>query len=408
MEQEKSITFGKFLRVAFGGWKKLLIIAAAFTVVGTLTINFAYNKSKSTYTTTFSYNKSDLNQNMFADGSSFFYTEIFSRANFDRAAATDESLKTIDLDKMFETNAFTFSKKVEDDISYYTLNIPSKYFTGYAQAKLFFKEVSDYPLDRENSLLKKENFESSLIAFDSASTFESEIKFLKSHADSLLNSYKAVLENEKIEIGASARAAAEAGTAAIVNIVGVDDALLTTLAHTINANGFVKDYESEEAKSFEATKIALQAEYDSNQAKIQAFKDEIASMGSTTVILNEIDEALAELIARNAEVKEEIDAITLKIAKQSDTSEEYLAAKAAYAERLVSIRNKLSDCTSQYITFLQLMYGKSDSASFADPSVITTTGVVSIPVAIVVSLLAGVVVGAIVNLIVDRKKFNED
>lgn len=408
MEQEKSITFGKFLRVAFGGWKRLLIITAAFTVVGTLGLTFGYNKFKGQYTTTFSYNKSDLNQNIFADGSPFFYTEIFSRANFDRAATSDESLKTIDLEKMFEANAFTYSKKVEDDISYYTLSIPTKYFSGYAQAKLFFKEVTDYPIDRENSLLKKENFESSLIAFDSATTFESEVNFLKSHADSLLNSYKAVLENEKIEIGASARAAAEAGTSAIVNIVGVDDALLTTLSHTINANGFVKDYESEEAKSFEATKTALQAEYDSNQAKIQAFKDEIASMGSTTVILNEIDKALAELIARNAEIKEEIDAITLKIAKQSDTSEEYLAAKAAFADRLISIRNKLSDCTTQYITFLQLMYGKSDSAAFTDSSIIINTGVVSIPVAIVVSLLAGVVVSAVVNLIVDRKKFNED
>lgn len=408
MEQEKSITFGKFLRVAFGSWKRLLIITAAFTAVGSLGLIFGFNKLSGKYVSTFSYNRSDLNQGMFADGSDFFYSDIFSRANFDRVVANNEDLKGINLDKMFDSNDVNYSRKIEDDISYYTLSIPSKYFSGQSQAKLFFKEVSDYPIDKENSLLDKSNFESSLRDFDSATTFESEINFLKSHADSLLNSYDVVLDNEKIEIGASARAAAEAGKAEIVNIVGQDDSLLVTLTHTISANGFVKDYNSPEAKSFAATKASLQAEYDSNQAKIQAFKDEIATMGSTTVVLNSIDEALSELIQRNAEIKEEIDAIALKIAKQSDTSEEYLAAKAAFADRLVSIRNDLSNSTSTYISFLQIMYGKTDSASFNESSIVINGGVVSIPVAIVVSLLSGVVVGAVVNLIVDRKKFNED
>jgi len=407
MEQEKSITFGKFLRVAFGGWKKLIIITVAFMVAGTLGITLGYNKLKSTYTSTFSYSRSDLNQGLYADGSSFFYTEIFSKANFERAKASDSSLADIDIDRMFDSNGFNYTKKVEDDVSFYTLNIKSSYFKDSAQAKLFFKEVSDYPIDTENQLLRKEHFESSLTAFDSATTFESQINFLKSHADSLMNSYKSVLENEKIEIGASARAAAEAGTAAITGIVGVDNSLLITLAHTINANGYVKDYNSEEAKAYPATKAALQAEYASNQATIDAYNAEIAAMGSSSVILSSIDEALAELVKRNAEVQEEIDAIALKIAKESDTDPAYLAAKEAFANQLVSIRNKLSDCTSQYIDFLQIMYGKSDSAAFSESSVIITTGTVSWPVALVVSMLAGIIVGAVVNLIVDRKKFSE-
>ena len=406
MEQQKTVTLGKVIKVAFSNWKRLLIITASILAVGVLSIHFVYNRFFEKYTATFSYNKGDLNDNKYADGSDFYFAEIFSRSNFDKVKSENEQLASLDLDKMFNSNAITYSRTFDEDLPLYTLTIPKKYFSSYEQAKLLFKEVAMYPLDKENEVLNKANFESNLAAFDTSDNFEDQLNYLKSHAESLLSAYEALLKDESV--GAPARAAIESNSSAIKSIVGEDSATLVTLKQSINKNGFVKDYNSESAKMFESTKNALQAEKSYNGAQIDALNAEIATMSGTSVILNSVDEAIAKLIQRNTEIQEEINAIDNKIAKQSDTSPEYLALKQEFANRLVSIRNNLSGCTDSFIRVLESIYSVSNEPAFTSTSVVSSKGNVSLPINIAVCLVAGIFVSAVVNLIVDRKKLFED
>ena len=114
-KEQKPITFGKVMKVAFGGWKLLLAITLGVAIAGTLAIQLGFNRSRGVYVSTFSYNKADLNNNMYADGSDFYYTEIVFKENLQKAIDSDEKLKSIDLDKIFNSNVLSFTKEIQDD-----------------------------------------------------------------------------------------------------------------------------------------------------------------------------------------------------------------------------------------------------------------------------------------------------
>lgn len=405
MEQEtKPITFGKFIRVAFGNWIRLAIAVAAVGIAGTLAIQLGYNSASAKYTSTFSYNKSDLNQGIYADGTSFFYTEAFSKSNLTQVAKGNEKYSSIDVEKIFDSNDISYSRAFDEELPIYTLNISKKYFSSYSQAQDFFEDVINYPINRDKELMNKEHFESNLIAFDNASTFESQIDFLKGHADSLVQSCTAIIENEKT--GAGAKASAQSIVSSVKSIAGENYENITNLVFIVNQNGFVKDYECEEAKNYENKKVALQNEKLLNEQKIAALETEINNM-NPQVVLNTIDETIALLTQRNVDIAKEIEVIDLKISKKSDKSEAYLAAKDAFAATLVYNRNLLSACTEMYTESLAAQYNKDGGVAYAALSVITTKSSVALPVAIILSIVAGVIVGCAVNLIVDRKKFDE-
>lgn len=408
MEQEqKPITFGKIMKVAFGGWKLLLAITAGVMVVGTLAINFGYNKLKSTYVSTFSYNKSDLNANMYADGSDFYYTEIAFKENFESVAASDAEFASINIDKMFNSGKVSLTRTVEGEkeTPKYSLSVPSQYFANGSQAAKFFDKVISYPIEKDEELLDKSNYESSLIAFDSASTYEAQINYLIVHVDSLLSSYEKINKSETV--GVSVSSMISNNVAQLTEIAGESNVILKNYLLTVQQKGFVKDYESEEAKSFADTKESLIAEKANNDARITELKATLSGITSTQISLDKAEEILESLSERNVAIEAEIAAIDLKVANKGNTDPAFIASKAAFESKLASTKEKLSNCTESYVKVLRKSYSSTTGVAYDNSSVVQTKGSISIPIAILLSLVAGVVVGGIVNLIVRRKEFQK-
>ena len=405
MEKEQQpITFGKIMKIAFGGWILLLAVTAGVVIAGTLGIHLGYNREKGTYVSTFSYNKADLNNNMYADSSDFYFSEIVFKENLQKVVDEDESLKSIDVDKIFDSNRLSFEKTIVDELPVYTLSIPTKYFASQEQAKTFFRKVANYPVERDEQLLDKTNYERNLTSFDTASTYEAQVTHLIGHADTLVTSYKLMEESETI--GVSATALIGNNKAELSNIVGDKNVNLTNLLLTINENGFVKDYESDEAKAFESTKESLLAEKAYNLSRLAALEDTLNHLDPSVTLTN-IDELIAEIVERNVKIDSEVAAIEKKIANKGNTDPTFLAAKAAFEDLLLSYRNKLSNCTSSYVNVLRQSYTSTSSVAFTNTGVVEVKGTISIPIALALTLVAGVVAGGIVNLIVRRKKFSE-
>lgn len=403
-QEEKTITFGKFIRVAFGSWIRLLIIAGSICVVGTLGVKFGYNTLKGVYNSKFSYNRIDLNEDKYADGSGFYYTEMVSEENLKNVVESDPMFASLNLEKMLNNNAISFSRVVDDKVPVYTISIPKKYFSSQQQAKEFVYRVASFPINHDNELLNKNNYETNLIQFDQSDTFEDQISYLKGHAEALTNSYNSVIKQDQ-NLTASVQGIIQSNLTELKSISGEDGAIFDSLIYTIKKYGYVKDYAAEEVKMYDTTKQALLKEKETNTAKINELTSKLSAIGAG-VILNGAAEDIATLTERNVEIDEQIAVIDLKKSHEGDTDPAYLAGKATFAQSLVNYRDKLSECTDSYVSFLKKLYGENTNISFENSSVIVAKEV-SLVVAIALSLVVGVVVGGVVNLIVDRKKFSE-
>ena len=406
-EQEKTITFAKFLKVAFGSWKRLLIVTLAVGVVGTVALYFGYNRSAVRYTTTFTYNKNDLNEGKYCDGSDFYYTDIFSLENIKSVIASKADYKSIDADKLYYSNKFGFSRSTANDVVSYNLTLPTNVFSDSTQVKSFVQDLARYPITKDKSLMNKEHFEANLVLYDSAPTYENQIAYLKNHANSLRNLYSALSSNNKES--ASVVATINANNTEINNLVGGANGYLDYLSYSIKEYGYVKDYNSQEAKNFESTIQSLKTEREINANKIKALEEEIKELtsGSSSLVLNSLDSAISNLTQRNADIEEEIKVIQKKIDAKSNTSVEYANGKGAFELRLSYFRQKLSEATESFVQVLRTVNDTSDEAVFASSSIVSSTGGISLPIEIALSLIVGLVAACIVNLIVDRKKLSE-
>ena len=403
-QEQKPITFGKIMKVAFGGWKLLLCVAVGVTLVGTLGIHFGYNRLKTKYVSVFTYNKADLNNGFYADGSDFYYSEIAFESNFKNVADSDEKFASINVSKMFEKGDVRLSKELVDEFPVYTLSVSGKYFSSEAQAREFFEGVVNYPVERDEELLDKTHYEKNLISFDSANTYEEQITYLIGHANTIRDSYKRMEESEKEELSVSSLAYIGNNKAELDSIVGTDNVNLSDLFLIVSKNGFVKDYESSEFVNIEATRDALVSEKANNLARISNLQ---AALSGVSVTLTNIDKEILALSERNAAIDVELAGIDEKIAHKDDHTAAYLAKKEVFESTLSSYREKLSQCTSSYVNVLRQSYTSTASVGFENSGVIESKGSISLPLAIVLSALAGVVAGGVVNLIVRRKMFQE-
>lgn len=422
-QEEQSVSFGKVMKVAFKNWKRFLIIASLVTIGGSCAFIFGYNTLQGKYVSEFAYNTSDLKNAQYSDGSEFFYTQVISKVNLERAKASSADFSSIDVNKILDKGGISISQKItvlsDKNVSYlYTITVDKKYFGNKAQARSYIDAVASYPLEKDAGLAVSSNFDTNLVAFDSSDTYEKQLSFLEGQANSLANQYKKMLQSETLN--SSVAGAIESNVVEINSIVGAREVtikdgvttesdsreIISQLRYTINEYGFVKDYDSAEAQTFENTKVSLAAEKTQNEAKIAALETEINNL-TTNITVSTIDAQIATLVERNKDIDYEITSINKKIANKGSTDETFLANKASFEKTLSTFRAKLSVCTDSFVKVLNKLYIEGADVAYSSTEIVTEKGILSIPASIIISLLIGVVVGGGVNLIVDRKKLHE-
>ena len=397
--EQKEITFGRIIKVAFRNWKLFTPIALVVAAGCALSIHFGYNTMKGSYSSTFSYSSVDLSQEKYADGSAFYYRNLVSSSNLNKIKASNEKYASIDIDKILDSNGISVSN--DEEKKTYTINLSYKFIKNGDVAKSFIKDIAESPLKQDADIVTNTSFDSALKSFDNAETFEEQIKYLVRQADFLASSYDAITKSANLPLSVNELATTNKEK---VNIL-IDSNYSKNMNYRISSNGYVKSYEAQEAKNYEVTSSLLVEEKSLNTAKIDALEDEINNLGSSAAIAT-LSQQMESLILRNQDIQYEVDAIARKLANKGK-SESEIPGYTAFTSDLASGRAKLAAYTNDYKDVLKSAYVDTAEVTYENSSIVKLNGTIGLLINGAISVVVGVVVGAVVNLIVDRKKLYE-
>ena len=401
-EERKEITFGRILKVAFLNWKLFIPVAVVVAVGCALGIKFGYNSMKGSYSSTFSYSSVDLANEKYADGSKFVYANLIKYDSLKRVKDSNEKYSFIDIDKMVEKDGISITTNINEKTNEhtYTINLAYKYIKNGDIAKSFIKDIAELALDKDADIVNNSSFDNALVLFDEADTFENQIKYLARQASFLTSSYSTLAAESNLPISVTEQASANKEKVSLI----VDSNFVRNMTYTVNSNGYVKDYTSQEAKNFDVTISLLTKEQAENEVKIDKLTDKMKEVKEAAAI-SDLKE-LATLIVRNEDIQVELDSLALKKSYEG-AAEADVPGLTAFKADLATYRSKLASATTDYKSVIKSAYIEGAEVNYGNSSAIKLNGTIGIVINVAISLVAGVVVGAVVNLIVDRKKLYE-
>ena len=404
-EQQKEITFSRVLKVAFSNWKIFVPVAVVVAIGAALGIKFGYNTLKGSYSSTFSYSSADLAQEKYADGSAFYYRNLISYDNLNRVKAKDAKYASIDVDKILDASGISISSNSDDKSGEktYTINLQYKYIKDGAVAKSFIKAIAESALEKDAEIVENSKYDNSLVLFDEAETFEEQVKYLARQAEFLTTSYDALKQNGNLPISVTEQATANKEKVSLL----IDTSFVKNMNYRITSNGFVLNYDAQEAKNYAISYDILDKEKTTNNKKIEALEEEINTRITTDTAISSLSSQMEALILRNKDIDVELKGLSDKIANKGNTDPDFVASYNAFKEDLKLYRNKLASATDDYKSVIKGAYITDASVTYEKSSAVTLNGTIAIYINLAISLVAGVVVGAVVNLIVDRKKLYE-
>ena len=156
MEEQKEITFGRVLKVAFSNWKVFVPVAVVVAVGAALGIKYGYNTLKGSYSSTFSYSSADLAQEKYADGSAFYYRNLISYSNLNEVKASNEKYSGIDVETILDRGGISISSSTDEKNAEktYTINLQYKYIKDGAVAKSFIKDIAESALKKDAKIVE--------------------------------------------------------------------------------------------------------------------------------------------------------------------------------------------------------------------------------------------------------------
>lgn len=401
MEEERSaITIGKIFKVAFGKWKLLVPVTVVLTVAFSLAIILGYNPYKGYYTSDFTYSSPDLSAEQYADGSKMNYGDLISYDNLTKVKESNEKYASIDVDKLLDTSAISI-KKIDKDSNEYRLTLSYSKMKDYSLAKSFLCDIAKSAISQDQTVVETGNFDSSLILFDNADSFEKQILYLESQAKNLINIYKTMENDKNIVLPKNVLESVGTNRQKIENVF--TDNFSKELNYIVLSNGYVKDYNSDDAKFLDNKVISLEQEKVLNNAKIDDLKQRIKELVDVGAPVNNLNEEVVKLSFRNSEIDYELDGIQKKLDnKGKDPST--IPGYNDFVTNLLSYRNILAGDVTLYRQLLNDAYIKNSSVNYSTASAVQLNGTISTVVAIGVSFVTALVIAGIVDLIVDRKK----
>ncbi len=403
---EKGVTLERVFKVAFSNWKLLIPVTVCTVAVAAIGIQFGLNTLRGYYSSTFSYSSVDLSKEQYADGSDFFYKNLISYKNLTAVKESSSKFASIDVDKILETNSISISSDSEE--STYTIELSYRHLKNQGLAKEFVNAITSSALTKDKDIVENGVFDTSLLFFDEASTFEEQVKYLNRQGEFLASSYDNIIndkgnqnDNKKTkEISVAIKEKATANKEK-VNIIITED-FVDSMNIIINSNGYVKDYEALEVKNYPVTREQLVKEKELNSARVAELRNEI-NLITSPAIVNSFGQEVQTLLFRNAEIDHEVAAIDLKLANKGIIPAGY----EDFVNTLTNYRERLSDAVTDYKQVLKEAYINDAEVSYTNTSIIVLQGNIPLYFNLPISLVLGLVVGGVVNLIVDRKKLYE-
>ena len=189
-EREDGVSFGELIHAVVKKIWLILGISALVTIVAVLGTVFVVNPSKTVYEICFSIDYPEKDDLKYPDGSAFRYLDIIGLENLEKAKASDEKFKDIDVNAIntgngltiqegkYGTNKETGAYGIIEQPGSYILHIYGSYFADRNEANDFIRALVNVPVENIKDLIGKMDFYVNLNAYNSVSTYSEKIDSL--------------------------------------------------------------------------------------------------------------------------------------------------------------------------------------------------------------------------------------
>ena len=405
MDEEKTegVTVGDVFRIIKRRIWYVLGATVLFTVVMVLILEFLINPMLSTYSMDFRLAFPAGSEDVYPDGSPFFYQDIVSREFLTDAKNSSPSLSSVDTDKMFRNGdviveAQTITEEgVTTYTGTYTITVEGSYFKNDDQAEDFIKALANAPIASMRESAKEVDY-----TFDSETIknlpFEERLSMLAQEKDNLLSVYDSWVNvySETYLV----RYSDENGTV-VRRLKDFRDRVAALYSESVKREleselQFGGYYWTGSEEDLEAYIAQLEREYVRNQDAIEALSG--ISMGD--------NDRLVELITRNNNIAHwvgfDYDAQTGTITPNGKGT---LTAENvnAFNEKLNSEFDALNEEAKNLTNVIGSIYARGMAPLFEKQKV-TSSGDISTIVGAVGCFVGGFIIACIVVYVIDTNK----
>lgn len=411
MDEEKTegVTMGDVFRIIKRRIWYILGATVLFTVVMVLILEFFINPMLSTYSMDFRLAFPAGSEDVYPDGSPFFYQDIVSREFLTDAKNSSPSLSGVDADKMFRNGdviieAETITEEgVTTYTGTYTITVEGSYFKNDDQAEDFIKALANAPIASMRESAKEVDY-----TFDSETIknlpFEERLSQLADKKAELLGVYdnwvnvysETYLVRYSDENGTVVRKLKDFRDSAAALF---SESVKRELENELEFGGY---YWTGNDEDLETYITQLENEYLRNQDEIKA-----QSQGQTV-----INDRLVELITRNNNIAHwvgfDYDAATGAITPNGKGT---LTAENvnAFDKKLNDEVDKLNKEAENLTNVIGSVYARGTAVLFEKQKV-TSSGDISTIVGAIGCFVGGFIIACVVTYVVEsnRKKKSQE
>ncbi|MDE6274795.1 MAG: hypothetical protein K2L87_07100 [Clostridiales bacterium] len=431
-ERDEGVSIGELIHAVLKKIWWILGISALVTIIALLGTVFVINPGKVVYEVCFTIDYPEKSDLKYPDGSAFRYLDLIGLENLEKAKASNEKFKNIDIDALNAGNGLTIQEKKreisqdEDKIipqeRFYILQVKGSYFSDRAQANDFVRALVNVPVENIKDLIEKMDFYVSLNAYKNVSTYEERIASLKAQKNFLLERYDLLIKflGEDYEVSytegetqITATLRAMRSDASLSFNALVEESFRTELKN----NQYLFD-KSEDS----ITRIQIQIADKNLQIKQNSVLLEVLERDRDTLIeklgnasssapigdsaIGDYTTRINDLIAKNNTLQQEIEILEASLTGGNNPTE-FEKQEQDFSRRLDAEWQKLNNITANCKQVALALYDAESKAQFETAGVYTYENGYSVMFVSVGSFIVTFLVVAIIICLIDIPKYRK-
>lgn len=383
---EEGVTIGEVCRMTIRHIWAVLLSSVAFAAALTLLFAFVVNPLGRQYSMSFYFSYPGSETLKYPDGSSFSYREFVSLEALSTAKASDERFGSIDVEKMIREDDISVTAEfvTVDDVyrqtGNYTLVVEGKYFSSRETAQAFIRAVAQTAVDNVQQKAGSIGYTIDENVFGEAS-FEDKIALLREESETILSTYDEWISEYRAgySVGGKALSSYRAEAA-----VACGSSVLDSLQDELETCGYVP------LDEMDARITELQREKMLNEEKIEALREMLDGLSSSSDPAETVQAMIAALTVRNVQIESEVDSLNE-------------ANIVAFDARINAQYDRLQTAAKTLKAVSVALYEQETAVHFSTYRAVVS-GDISLPVVAVGAFIVGFIIAVIVACSVEIKR----
>lgn len=408
-ETDDGLSILELIRLSFGINKKRRtffgICSLSIAIVLILILQFVYNGTQTSYSSSFDYQipslivtttEEGLVTNVtYLDGTPFNINSVVTLSNLKRAKNSSDEFKSIDVDEIYNESEVSASKNEEAPYPF-TISIKKKYFEDEEQAKKFFEELIRYPLIFSHNLVESTNNSAYLVqARKEGASLDEEINNLIYQSEYIIDTYEKLAEDSPDVYVTYNGQLVKFNELKNISKSRIDSLGLTLLLSEVESNSYVRNLSDPKVKE------AISIKYENLKAeasKLQNVVDNYKSMLENISVINE--NQFTEFI-KAVDRKAVVDNQVKVYEGYNDPTKAKDSSETGIEDELIQAIDELESITNILTSAQKRAYSDAASAVYYETNkVVSKTGNLNIFLVIAISIVAGILISSVINIII--------